>query len=638
MTAISAAAPRTPSFLPHRYSDSLLPTSRNAESSQPSSHISSSPSTTIKAAGTPRTTLAMSSPPSAQSGALALPRKSSQGDANIDPSSSGVKYACASCIRGHRTSSCTHKDGSKGPLYPIRSKGRPPTQCEICRKKRKESGRHVRCDCTGKKPSTAVASSQPLNRSLSATSHAPILPYTADVASSNDANDPTGTSRPLKRTKVRADAESMHTAPTSSMRRASDDALPPSPTSSAFDNVLAPIRPPRGHHSWSLPSIHSAQSSIHSSDSRHQLPNDAEELAPRRYSTLSLSSLMNPCGCRSAGSCTCCSDQRQRRVPVSPKQRDSTLANCVPSHCSCSGPSCRNAKRASPVSEQPTLQLKQNDAMPTKPATSSCCSTKTASASTAPSIELLLRAVDMSTEFIPPPCGCGENCQCARCLAKQDDAAVTTHTSQQRTGAPRALSAMTASSVSPRTPPAMIDSRTQPAPTSSFDGPGCDDCAACDLALERPSGIGAVDSWMEKQRRQHPSTTTTSSPPPLASASSLSTHPRASSVESTGTAFTLASRRLSSQPVAETLSPPATSTASVPVSSFSVPPTTLHGGLLTSEPTSANSNDTKGNTSRQEGGDQVRAELVLIHPKCSACLVVVKTKGVGVLSSVALSI
>ncbi|PWZ02208.1 hypothetical protein BCV70DRAFT_148653, partial [Testicularia cyperi] len=60
------------------------------------------------------------------------------------------KYACAACIRGHRTSSCTHKDGSKGPVYPIRSKGRPPTQCETCRRKRKQSGRHVRCDCFGK--------------------------------------------------------------------------------------------------------------------------------------------------------------------------------------------------------------------------------------------------------------------------------------------------------------------------------------------------------------------------------------------------------------------------------------------------------------------------------------------------------
>ncbi|PWN53853.1 hypothetical protein IE53DRAFT_309455, partial [Violaceomyces palustris] len=58
-----------------------------------------------------------------------------------------VKLACASCIRGHRTSTCNHKDGSKGPLYPIRAKGRPPTQCDFCRKKRMESGRHARCDC-----------------------------------------------------------------------------------------------------------------------------------------------------------------------------------------------------------------------------------------------------------------------------------------------------------------------------------------------------------------------------------------------------------------------------------------------------------------------------------------------------------
>jgi hypothetical protein len=47
---------------------------------------------------------------------------------------------------------------------------------------------------------------------------------------------------------------------------------------------------------------------------------------------------------------------------------------------------------------------------------------------------------------------------------------------------------------------------------------------------------------------------------------------------------------------------------------------TLHGGLLTS-------------LARADVKDEeVRAELVLVHPECDACLHVVRTRGVGVLT------
>lgn len=45
---------------------------------------------------------------------------------------------------------------------------------------------------------------------------------------------------------------------------------------------------------------------------------------------------------------------------------------------------------------------------------------------------------------------------------------------------------------------------------------------------------------------------------------------------------------------------------------------TMHGGLLTSTETE---------------GEEVRAELVLVHPSCKDCLEVVRRKGVGVLSA-----
>ena len=44
------------------------------------------------------------------------------------------KFACATCIKGHRVSGCTHTDR---PLFEVKKKGRPATQCQHCRDKRK---------------------------------------------------------------------------------------------------------------------------------------------------------------------------------------------------------------------------------------------------------------------------------------------------------------------------------------------------------------------------------------------------------------------------------------------------------------------------------------------------------------------
>ncbi|AHY79222.1 AQG_2a_G0018850.mRNA.1.CDS.1 [Saccharomyces cerevisiae] len=46
----------------------------------------------------------------------------------------GVKYACETCIRGHRAAQCTHTDG---PLQMIRRKGRPSTACGHCKELRR---------------------------------------------------------------------------------------------------------------------------------------------------------------------------------------------------------------------------------------------------------------------------------------------------------------------------------------------------------------------------------------------------------------------------------------------------------------------------------------------------------------------
>ncbi|KAI0689544.1 hypothetical protein BC835DRAFT_1368449 [Cytidiella melzeri] len=57
------------------------------------------------------------------------------------------KYACETCIKGHRSSTCKHTDR---PLYEIKKKGRPVTQCEHCRELRKSKQVHVKCMCGAK--------------------------------------------------------------------------------------------------------------------------------------------------------------------------------------------------------------------------------------------------------------------------------------------------------------------------------------------------------------------------------------------------------------------------------------------------------------------------------------------------------
>lgn len=57
----------------------------------------------------------------------------------------GVKYACERCIRGHRASTCNHRDGK---LVMIKPKGRPSTQCVHCKEERKMKNSHVACNCS----------------------------------------------------------------------------------------------------------------------------------------------------------------------------------------------------------------------------------------------------------------------------------------------------------------------------------------------------------------------------------------------------------------------------------------------------------------------------------------------------------
>ncbi|KAJ3576272.1 hypothetical protein NP233_g534 [Leucocoprinus birnbaumii] len=57
------------------------------------------------------------------------------------------KFACQSCIKGHRSSSCHHTDR---PLFEIKKKGRPVSQCDKCRELRQSKRFHSKCTCTPK--------------------------------------------------------------------------------------------------------------------------------------------------------------------------------------------------------------------------------------------------------------------------------------------------------------------------------------------------------------------------------------------------------------------------------------------------------------------------------------------------------
>lgn len=60
----------------------------------------------------------------------------------------GSKWACRTCLLGHRVSSCNHTDRE---LLPVPRKGRPVSQCQHCRIERKARSAHVKCEC-GAKP------------------------------------------------------------------------------------------------------------------------------------------------------------------------------------------------------------------------------------------------------------------------------------------------------------------------------------------------------------------------------------------------------------------------------------------------------------------------------------------------------
>ncbi|KAF9190519.1 hypothetical protein BGZ50_000174 [Haplosporangium sp. Z 11] len=80
----------------------------------------------------------------------------------------GQKFACATCIKGHRSTSCNH---GERPLHEIKKKGRPSTQCMHCKELRKAKQVHVRCLCGREEGTSAGTTGAKWTKSMSHDGH-----------------------------------------------------------------------------------------------------------------------------------------------------------------------------------------------------------------------------------------------------------------------------------------------------------------------------------------------------------------------------------------------------------------------------------------------------------------------------------
>ncbi|KAK8854688.1 hypothetical protein IAR55_003427 [Kwoniella newhampshirensis] len=88
------------------------------------------------------------------------------------------KFACEKCIKGHRVSGCTHTDR---PLFEVKKKGRPATQCQHCKDKRKLSGGSVHTKCACSDPVALSVTGFPTDTAVSERSVTPSLTEDTEV-------------------------------------------------------------------------------------------------------------------------------------------------------------------------------------------------------------------------------------------------------------------------------------------------------------------------------------------------------------------------------------------------------------------------------------------------------------------------
>lgn len=83
------------------------------------------------------------------------------------------KFACESCIKGHRSSACHH---TERPLFEIKKKGRPVSQCTKCRELRQAKKVHNKCTCSETDEATKRAETSRLLAGTRQKRYIPIVP------------------------------------------------------------------------------------------------------------------------------------------------------------------------------------------------------------------------------------------------------------------------------------------------------------------------------------------------------------------------------------------------------------------------------------------------------------------------------
>lgn len=289
----------------------------------------------------------------------------------------GRKFACEACIRGHRASNCSHT-GRR--LQLIRKKGRPSSQCDLCRTKRASGNFHGRCDCL-------------------------------EDESLQDSN------------RIRKQDEK------------SEKGI------ETFTPFLIDQETPFGNL-------------------------DGESTSQSKHS---IQSLMNPCQCRTTGICNCCSRASSSKDGMQAVVKTASVDQ--PASCGCNGDNqcCDDGIESVQCSPLIAANINLPAIQP------SCCGGNTKSRTTqsshlAPLLDSIPSSLPMTTEeadaILAPDCHCGPDCTCPGCLMENENAR-----KNRKKG-------------------------NEECPDK------CLTCSACVLGLTRPSGIEAVDAWMEQDKQK----------------------------------------------------------------------------------------------------------------------------------------
>ncbi|KAJ8652206.1 hypothetical protein O0I10_012167 [Lichtheimia ornata] len=141
------------------------------------------------------------------------------------------KYACKTCIKGHRSTRCQHTDRE---LVEIKRKGRPISQCESCRQLRKTKQLHIKCICTDKATSDPPVANNTPTPPADDTFSQPATPSSTITTTSITTTSTITTTTTISTTTITASPSSYSASPTS---------IIPSPSSSCLYNGTSTTTP-----------------------------------------------------------------------------------------------------------------------------------------------------------------------------------------------------------------------------------------------------------------------------------------------------------------------------------------------------------------------------------------------------------